>query len=57
MKDQGISFTPLPDATRAEMKEKLKSVAQEWATGLDSRGKQASAALKEFEGLLAAGAK
>ncbi|WGD54282.1 TRAP transporter substrate-binding protein DctP [Bradyrhizobium sp. CB1650] len=54
MKDEGISFTPLSDATRAEMQEKLKSVAQEWATGLDSRGKQASAALKEFEGLLAA---
>ncbi|PIT03150.1 C4-dicarboxylate ABC transporter [Bradyrhizobium nitroreducens] len=55
MKDQGISFTALPEATRAEMKEKLKGVAQEWATALDGRGKQASAALKEFEGLLAAG--
>lgn len=57
MKDDGISFDPLPDATRAEMKDKLKGVAQEWATGLDSRGKQASAALKEFEDLLAGGAK
>jgi TRAP-type C4-dicarboxylate transport system substrate-binding protein len=55
MKDGGVSFDPLPDATRAEMKDKLKDVAQEWATGLDSRGKQASAALKEFEALLAAG--
>jgi TRAP-type C4-dicarboxylate transport system substrate-binding protein len=55
MKDGGIGFTALPDATRAEMKEKLKGVAQEWAAGLDSRGKQASATLKEFDGLLAAG--
>lgn len=55
MKEQGIAFVPLPDATRAEMKDKLKGVAQEWAAGLDSRGKQASAALKEFEALLAAG--
>jgi TRAP-type C4-dicarboxylate transport system substrate-binding protein len=55
LQDQGVSFDPLPEATRAEMKDKLKGVGQEWAAGLDSRGKQASAALKEFEGLLAAG--
>jgi TRAP-type C4-dicarboxylate transport system substrate-binding protein len=54
MKDEGGSFNPLSEATRAEMKEKLRGVGQEWAAGLDSRGKQASAALKEFEGLLAA---
>src|SRR6478752_9096854 len=36
LKDQGISFDPLPDATRAEMKDKLKGVSQEWASGLDS---------------------
>jgi TRAP-type C4-dicarboxylate transport system substrate-binding protein len=54
MKDEGVSFNPLSEATRAEMKEKLRGVGQEWAAGLDSRGKQASAALKEFEGLLAA---
>jgi hypothetical protein len=46
---------PLPETTRTEMKDKLKGVGQEWAAGLDSRGKQTSAALKEFEGLLAAG--
>ncbi|WP_233475775.1 hypothetical protein [Bradyrhizobium brasilense] len=51
----GVSFDPLPEATRAEMKDKLKGVGQEWASGLDSRGKQASAVLKEFESLLAAG--
>jgi TRAP-type C4-dicarboxylate transport system substrate-binding protein len=55
LQDQGVSFEPLPEATRTEMKDKLKGVGQEWAAGLDSRGKQASAALKEFEGLLAAG--
>lgn len=55
MKEQGIAFVPLSDATRGEMKDKLKGVAQEWAAGLDSRGKQASTALKEFEALLAAG--
>jgi TRAP-type C4-dicarboxylate transport system substrate-binding protein len=55
MQQAGVSFEPIPEATRAEMKEKLKGVGQEWAAGLDSRGKQASAALKEFEGLLAAG--
>jgi TRAP-type C4-dicarboxylate transport system substrate-binding protein len=55
LQDSGVSFEPLPEATRAEFKEKLKVVGQEWATGLDSRGKQASAALKEFQDLLAAG--
>ena len=57
LQDEGVSFDPLPEATRTEMKDKLKGVGQEWASGLDSRGKQASAALKEFEGLLAAGGK
>jgi TRAP-type C4-dicarboxylate transport system substrate-binding protein len=54
MKDEGVSFDPIPEVTRTEMKEKLKGVGQEWAAGLDGRGKQASAALQEFEGLLAA---
>lgn len=57
LQESGVTFDPLPEATRAEMKDKLKSVGQEWAAGLDSRGKQASAALREFEGLLATGAK
>jgi TRAP-type C4-dicarboxylate transport system substrate-binding protein len=56
MQQTGISFEPVPDATRLQMKEKLRIVGQEWAAGLDSRGKQASAALKEFETLLAASA-
>jgi TRAP-type C4-dicarboxylate transport system substrate-binding protein len=55
MQDEGVSFNPLPETTRTEMKDKLKGVGQEWASGLDSRGKQASAALKEFDDLLAAG--
>ena len=37
------------------MKEKLKVVGKEWATALDARGKPASAALAEFDALLAAG--
>ncbi|MBI5265065.1 MAG: TRAP transporter substrate-binding protein DctP [Bradyrhizobium sp.] len=56
LKEAGVSFDAIPDATRAQMKEKLKGVAQEWAAGLESRGTPASAALKEFEALLAAGA-
>jgi TRAP-type C4-dicarboxylate transport system substrate-binding protein len=56
MQQGGLSFDAIPEATRVKMKEKLKSVRQEWAAGLDSRGKPASAALKEFEALLAAGA-
>lgn len=52
----GLSFEAIPEATRGQMKEKLKVVGQEWAAGLDSRGKPASAALKEFEALLAVGA-
>ncbi|MCK1277034.1 TRAP transporter substrate-binding protein DctP [Bradyrhizobium sp. 61] len=55
MQDEGIRFDPLPEATRTEIKDKLKGVGKEWASGLDSRGKQASAALKEFDDLLAAG--
>lgn len=55
MQDEGISFDPLPEVTRTEIKDKLKGVGKEWASGLDSRGKQASAALKEFDDLLAAG--
>lgn len=57
LSDGGISFDPIPDATRAEMKQKLKVVGQEWASGLDHRGKPASAVLKEFDGLLAGASK
>ncbi len=56
LEQAGVSFEPIPEATRAQLKEKLKGVGVEWATALDGRGKQASAVLKEFESLLAAGA-
>jgi TRAP-type C4-dicarboxylate transport system substrate-binding protein len=56
MQKVGVTFVPIPEDTRAQMKEKLKNVGQEWATTLDSRGKPASAALKEFNALLAEGA-
>jgi TRAP-type C4-dicarboxylate transport system substrate-binding protein len=55
LQQSGVSFEPIPDQTRAQIKEKLKGVGLEWAAGLDGRGKPASAALKEFDALLAAG--
>jgi TRAP-type C4-dicarboxylate transport system substrate-binding protein len=53
MQKSGVTFVPIPEDTRVQMKEKLKGVGQEWATTLDARGKPASAALKEFNDLLA----
>jgi TRAP-type C4-dicarboxylate transport system substrate-binding protein len=53
LKESGTSFEPIPDSTQAQIKEKLKNVRLQWAASLDSRGKPASAALKEFETLLA----
>jgi hypothetical protein len=53
MQKSGVTFVPIPEDTRVQMKEKLKGVGQEWAMTLDSRGKPASAALKEFNDLLA----
>jgi TRAP-type C4-dicarboxylate transport system substrate-binding protein len=55
LQQSGVSFDPIPEETRAQMKDKLKGVALEWAAGLDGRGKPASAALKDFEALLAEG--
>ncbi|MEO8316697.1 MAG: TRAP transporter substrate-binding protein DctP [Bradyrhizobium sp.] len=56
MQKAGVTFVPIPEETRTQMKEKLKGVGRDWATSLDSRGKPASAALKEFNDLLAEGA-
>jgi len=55
LEQSGVAFEPLPQETRVQMKEKLKVVGKEWATALDGRGKPASAALAEFDALLAAG--
>jgi TRAP-type C4-dicarboxylate transport system substrate-binding protein len=55
LQQAGVTFEPIPEEARAQMKEKLKVVAKEWATALDGRGKPASAALKEFDALLAKG--
>jgi len=52
----GVVFEPLPDATRAALKDRLKGVGTEWAAALDARGKPATGVLKEFDALLAAGA-
>lgn len=57
LQQSGVTFAPLPEESRVEIKEKLKGVGKEWAAGLDGRGKPASAALKEFEALLAEGGK
>lgn len=56
LNEAGVTFDPIPDATKAQMKDKLKGVAKEWAAGVDSRGKQGTQALEEFQSLLAAGA-
>lgn len=55
LNDAGVTFDPIPDATKAQMKDKLKGVAKEWAAGIDSRGKLGTQALEEFQSLLAAG--
>jgi TRAP-type C4-dicarboxylate transport system substrate-binding protein len=55
LQQAGVTFEPIPDQTRAQLKDKLKGVGVEWAAGLDGRGKPASAALKEFDALLAEG--
>jgi TRAP-type C4-dicarboxylate transport system substrate-binding protein len=57
LQQSGVTFEPIPEQTRVEMKEKLTGVGKEWATALDARGKPASAALAEFNGLLAGAAK
>jgi TRAP-type C4-dicarboxylate transport system substrate-binding protein len=55
LQEAGVTFTPIPEAARVQIQEKLKGVAQEWAAALDGRGKPASAALQEFNALIAAG--
>ena len=57
LEQAGVTFEAIPAATRAEMKEKFRGVGKDWAAALDARGKPASAALKEFEALLAEGVK
>ena len=55
LEQAGVSFEPIPDQARAEIKARLKDVGQQWAAALDGRGKPASAALQEFNALLAEG--
>jgi len=55
LQQAGVTFEPIPDESRVKIREKLKGVGQEWAAGLDGRGKPASAALREFDALLAEG--
>lgn len=53
LEKSGVEFDPLPAATVADFKTKLKGVAAEWARSLDKRGKPGSEVLKEFEAALA----
>jgi TRAP-type C4-dicarboxylate transport system substrate-binding protein len=55
LEQAGVAFEPIPDRSRVQIGDKLKGVGQQWAAGLDGRGKPASAALKEFDALLAGG--
>jgi len=57
LQQSGVTFEPISEETKAQMKEKLTGVGKEWAAALDARGKPASAALAEFNGLLASAAK
>lgn len=56
LEQAGVSFDPIDDAAAAKIKGKLAEVAKDWAASLDSRGKPASAVLREYEELLAASA-
>jgi TRAP-type C4-dicarboxylate transport system substrate-binding protein len=53
LEQAGVTFEAIPDPARTEIKQKLRGVGLEWAAALDGRGKPASAALKEFDALLA----
>ncbi|GGF68984.1 C4-dicarboxylate ABC transporter [Azorhizobium oxalatiphilum] len=54
LQDAGVAFEPLTPAFSAQLTDLLKNVANEWATGLDGRGKQGTAVLKEFREALGA---
>jgi TRAP-type C4-dicarboxylate transport system substrate-binding protein len=53
LEQSGVAFETLPPATVDELKAKLKTVGQTWASGLDSRGKPGTEVLKEFDAILA----
>lgn len=46
--DEGMDIYTLSDADVARLNEELSPITQDWAAGLDGRGKPASEAVKEF---------
>lgn len=47
--EAGVQFTPVSAEFKGKLDEALKDVANQWAKGLDSRGRKGSAALAEFQ--------
>ena len=54
LEDSGVKFDPLPVEARQTFGGLLKGVGATWATGLDSRGKNGTAVLNEFDAALKA---
>jgi TRAP-type C4-dicarboxylate transport system substrate-binding protein len=54
LKAGGVTFVKLSDADHKQLEEKLAGVSQEWAKGLDKRGKKGSDILAAFKGGLKA---
>jgi TRAP-type C4-dicarboxylate transport system substrate-binding protein len=49
LKAGGVTFVKLSDADHKQLEEKLAGVSQEWAKGLDKRGKKGSEILTAFK--------
>lgn len=54
-KSKGMEVYTWSDADVAKLNEMTASIPSDWAKGLDDRGKNGSAVLEEFRGLIAAG--
>jgi TRAP-type C4-dicarboxylate transport system substrate-binding protein len=54
MEATGVRFETLQPEIGAKFKDLMKGVANTWASGLDSRGKRGSDALKEFDAAVTA---
>lgn len=54
LEEAGLVFDVIPEDATREIKAKLAGVGKDWAAALDSRGKPATAVLREYEALLAA---
>jgi TRAP-type C4-dicarboxylate transport system substrate-binding protein len=49
LKAGGVTFVKLSEADHKQLEEKLAGVSQEWAKGLDKRGKKGSEVLSAFQ--------